>query len=89
MPNYSHNPYEWTSNIFDVQALGAIGDGVADDTQAFVTAWGFACQSHSQSSTLLVPQGYTFMVKSIIFAGPCQFGLNFQVYYMFLVIHET
>lgn len=79
MLDHSHNPYEWTSNIFDVQALGAIGDGVADDTQAFVTAWGFACQSHSQSSTLLVPQGYTFMVKSIIFAGPCQFGLTFQI----------
>lgn len=75
--NYAHSPYESTSNIFDVRVLGAIGDGVADDTQAFVTAWGYACQS--QSSTVLVPKGYTFMVKSIIFAGPCQFGLNFEV----------
>lgn len=63
--------------VYDVRMFGGVGDGVADDTDAFKTAWDSACQTHS--GVLLVPHGYTFMIQSTIFTGPCQNGFVFQV----------
>ncbi|XAR49240.1 Polygalacturonase [Bertholletia excelsa] len=54
-----------------------MGDGVTDDTEAFKMAWDSACQA--ESATLLVPYGYSFMVKPAIFTGPCRSGLVFQI----------
>ncbi|KAK8515327.1 hypothetical protein V6N12_075372 [Hibiscus sabdariffa] len=65
-------------SIFNVLDFGAIGDGVIDDTQAFKQAWDMACQI--ESVVTLVPDGYSFMLQSTIFAGPCKtVGLVFQV----------
>lgn len=64
--------------IFDVRSFGAIGDAVTDDTQAFKSAWEAACQV--ESGILLVPNGYSFMIQAMIFAGPCQNGFTFQVH---------
>ncbi|KAJ8623486.1 hypothetical protein MRB53_032015 [Persea americana] len=66
-----------STSIFDVRSFGAIGDAVTDDTQAFKSAWEAACQV--ESGILLVPNGYSFMIQSMIFAGPCQNGFTFQV----------
>ncbi|GMY22057.1 polygalacturonase At1g48100-like [Fagus crenata] len=64
--------------IFNVQSFGAIGDGVTDDTLAFKMAWDSACQAES-SGILLVPKGYSFMIQSTIFTGPCKSGITFQI----------
>lgn len=48
-----------------------------DDTVAFKTAWDSACQV--DSAILLVPHGYSFMIQSTIFTGPCQPGFVFHV----------
>ncbi|KAG0475934.1 hypothetical protein HPP92_012775 [Vanilla planifolia] len=66
------------SNVFDVRDFGAVGDGVADDTEAFRSAWDSACQS-AVSGVLLAPLGHAFMIRSTIFAGPCVGRLVFQV----------
>ncbi|PSS06072.1 Polygalacturonase [Actinidia chinensis var. chinensis] len=57
--------------------FGAVGDGITDDTDAFKTVWDTACQV--ESGVLLVPNGYSFMIQSTIFTGPCQSGFVFQV----------
>ncbi|GLT57113.1 hypothetical protein SLA2020_301070 [Shorea laevis] len=58
-----------TPAVFNVLSFGAVGDGAADDTQAFKLAWDMAC--HNDSAVLLVPNGYSFMLQSTIFTGPC------------------
>ncbi|GLJ40545.1 hypothetical protein SUGI_0836460 [Cryptomeria japonica] len=63
--------------IFNVQYYGAVGDGVTDDTEAFQLAWQAACEV--ESAVVEVPQGYSFMIQSTIFSGPCKGGLSFQV----------
>ncbi|CAK9310202.1 unnamed protein product, partial [Citrullus colocynthis] len=65
-------------NIFDVRAFGAIGDGVVDDTEAFKMAWDTACQS-DDSAIMLVPYGFSFMIQSTIFTGPCYGHLMLRV----------
>ncbi|TYH38992.1 hypothetical protein ES332_D12G148700v1 [Gossypium tomentosum] len=67
-----------STEVFDVRKFGAIGDGVTDDTNAFKMAWDTACQVNS-SSTIYVPNGFSFMIQSTIFTGPCQGGLVFQI----------
>ncbi|XP_010921359.1 polygalacturonase At1g48100 [Elaeis guineensis] len=66
-----------STTIFDVRSFGAVGDGVSDDTEAFKSAWVSACQGGT--GVLLVPQGYSFKIRSAIFTGPCQSGIVFQV----------
>ncbi|XP_052205459.1 polygalacturonase At1g48100-like [Diospyros lotus] len=63
--------------VFDVTSSGAIGDGSNDDTVAFMAAWKAACAV--ESGVLLAPSGYTFVITSTIFSGPCKPGLVFQV----------
>ncbi|CAL1398748.1 unnamed protein product [Linum trigynum] len=64
--------------VLDVRGFGAVGDGLTDDTNAFKMAWDAACQKNG-SAVILVPKGFTFMIQSTIFTGPCQTGLVFQV----------
>lgn len=72
----SNPPDDYTST-YDVRMFGAVGDGETDDTEAFKRAWDNACQT--DSGVLLVPYGYTFIIQSTIFTGPCQTGFVFQV----------
>lgn len=76
-PSFNSFSYPYTA-VFDVTSFGAVGDGVTDDTQAFKMAWENACQT--ESATILVPHGHSFMMQSTIFTGPCQPGLVFQVF---------
>lgn len=80
------DPYINTG-VFDVRRFGAVGDGTADDTEAFKTAWDAACLF--ESGVLLVPKGYTFMIQSTIFTGPCKGGLVFQVDILFFLSFVT
>lgn len=72
------DPFNSSSGyVYDVTALGAVGDGSADDTPAFTAAWKAACAV--ESGVVLAPSGYTFTITSTIFSGPCKPGLVFQV----------
>ncbi|KAL6185329.1 hypothetical protein ACLB2K_041463 [Fragaria x ananassa] len=55
-----------TLNLLD---FGASGNGVADDTKAFDTAWKTLC---STGQTLNIPAGKTFVVKPLKLEGPCK-----------------
>ncbi|KAG8389652.1 hypothetical protein BUALT_Bualt01G0001200 [Buddleja alternifolia] len=58
-----------SKNLVNVDGLGAVGDGVTDDTQAFVNAWKQACST--PKSVLLIPQGRRYLVNATRFKGPC------------------
>jgi polygalacturonase len=64
-------------SVFDVTSFGAVGDGAADDTPAFIAAWKAACAV--ESGVVLAPADYRFKITSTIFSGPCKPGLVFQV----------
>ncbi|KAL6622858.1 hypothetical protein ACP70R_032737 [Stipagrostis hirtigluma subsp. patula] len=65
------------SVVFDVGSFGAVGDGRSDDTKAFQNAWAKACSS-PKPAALLVPAGKKFLVKEIVFAGPCKSQVTFK-----------
>ncbi|KAG7553306.1 Glycoside hydrolase family 28 [Arabidopsis thaliana x Arabidopsis arenosa] len=67
--------------VYNVKKYGAVGDGVTDDTESFKTAWDSACGNYENNtaSVLLVPYGFTFMIRSTIFTGPCRSYQYFQL----------
>uniref|UniRef100_A0A2C9UU84 endo-polygalacturonase n=3 Tax=Manihot esculenta TaxID=3983 RepID=A0A2C9UU84_MANES len=72
----------WTSErgskvLVNVDSFGAIGDGISDDTQAFVKAWQMACAT--PKSVLLVPPGRRYLVNATKFKGPCEDRLVIQI----------
>lgn len=77
-PPYNDN-YNNASGFFDVRTFGAVGDGMTDDSEAFKMAWDTACQSESADNVILVPQGFSFLIQSTIFTGPCQGGIVLKV----------
>ncbi|KAK1305610.1 putative polygalacturonase [Acorus calamus] len=69
-----------STNVFSVDAYGAVGDGKTDDTQAFLKAWKDVCGSKGGVPTLSIPSGKTFLLKPITFSGPCQAaGIHVQI----------
>ncbi|KAH0448580.1 hypothetical protein IEQ34_022380 [Dendrobium chrysotoxum] len=72
------SPTSLPSNVFDVLTFGAVGNGITDDTEAFKNAWVSACQSIN-SCVILAPIGYSFMIQSTIFTGPCESKVVFQI----------
>lgn len=77
-PSPSPSP-EVASGLLDVRKFGAIGDGITDDTESFKMAWDTACQSESDLNVIFVPPGFSFIVQSTIFTGPCKGGLVLKV----------
>ncbi|KAL3511307.1 hypothetical protein ACH5RR_030708 [Cinchona calisaya] len=63
--------------LVNVDTFGAVGDGVSDDTQAFVNAWKQACST--PKSVFLVPQGRLYLVNATRFKGPCADKLVVQI----------
>ncbi|XP_043702723.1 probable polygalacturonase At3g15720 [Telopea speciosissima] len=62
-----------SSNGFDVLTYDAVGDGITDDSVAFLKAWAAVCGTDSSSTPILtVPSGMTFLLKPIQFNGPCK-----------------
>uniref|UniRef100_A0A7N0ZS00 Polygalacturonase n=1 Tax=Kalanchoe fedtschenkoi TaxID=63787 RepID=A0A7N0ZS00_KALFE len=70
-------PSQTSLTSFDVLSFGALGDGVADDSLAIVSAWNAACKV--EKATIRIPAGYTFLTSSITLQGPCAPGLVLQV----------
>ncbi|CAL9084182.1 unnamed protein product, partial [Musa textilis] len=66
------------ASSYSVTDFGAKGDGVTDDTKAFLDTWNATCRS-SGPSILLIPAGKTFLLNPIVFQGPCQFYVRVQV----------
>ncbi|OVA00428.1 Glycoside hydrolase [Macleaya cordata] len=65
------------SSVLD---FGAVGDGVKDDTQAFVKAWDATCKATTDTATLVVPAGKTFFLSPTTFSGPCKpKAVNFKI----------
>ncbi|EOA19709.1 hypothetical protein CARUB_v10003570mg [Capsella rubella] len=82
-PSQSPSP-SYHEVVFNVRNYGAVGDGVTDDTDSFKKAWDSACSNdidnnNNTVSILLVPYGFTFMIHSTIFTGPCRSYQYFQV----------
>ncbi|KAL5160027.1 Exopolygalacturonase [Glycine soja] len=63
--------------LFNVAEYGAITDGKEDNSVAFLKAWSDACKWNG-SATVLIPEG-TYMLKSVIFKGPCNGSVTFQI----------
>ncbi|KAF7041716.1 hypothetical protein CFC21_051471 [Triticum aestivum] len=56
--------------VFDVDDYGASAGG--DATEAFLAAWKDACNSSSDPSLLLVPEGKAYLLMPVSFTGPCR-----------------
>ncbi|KAL2467495.1 Pectin lyase-like superfamily protein [Forsythia ovata] len=63
--------------LVNVDAFGAVGNGISDDTQAFVDAWKQACST--PKSVFLVPEGRSYLVNATRFKGPCADKLIIQI----------
>ncbi|MQL94031.1 hypothetical protein Taro_026684 [Colocasia esculenta] len=61
----------------NVETFGAVGDGVTDDTQAFLDAWNKSCSL--SNAVFLVPSGRRYLVRAVRFRGPCQDNLIIQI----------
>ncbi|RDX98666.1 putative polygalacturonase, partial [Mucuna pruriens] len=68
----SCNSWVGHGQIFDVLKYGAKGDGLSDDSKAFVEAWKDFCGTSNGTATLVVPAGHTFFVSQTRFQGPCK-----------------
>ncbi|XP_072966987.1 probable polygalacturonase At1g80170 [Typha angustifolia] len=63
---------------FSVDEFGAVGNGSADDTQAFLDAWNVSCSSPTRT-ILEVPAGKVYLVRPTNFAGPCKARLKLAI----------
>lgn len=61
--------------LLTLDDFGAVGDGVANDTQAFADAWTAACNA-TGNVVLNVPAGKTFQIWPLTFSGPCRNGIK-------------
>ncbi|KAK4773841.1 hypothetical protein SAY87_028860 [Trapa incisa] len=69
---------ERSANVpVNVDSFGASGDGISDDTEAFVKAWNTACST--SNSVFLVPPGRIYLVNATSFKGPCADKLVIQI----------
>ncbi|GER27564.1 pectin lyase-like superfamily protein [Striga asiatica] len=79
--DFESEPLDYSSYVgkilVNVDSFGAVGDGLTDDTQAFVNAWGVACSA--SNSVLLVPENRIYLVSAIRFKGPCAGKLTIQI----------
>ncbi|KAK6267617.1 hypothetical protein QUC31_011777, partial [Theobroma cacao] len=59
-------------NVFNVQSYGAAGNGITDDSLAFMKAWKDTCGAGTGIPTMIIPKGKIFLVNPITFTGPCK-----------------
>ncbi|CAH9092003.1 unnamed protein product [Cuscuta europaea] len=64
--------------VFNVDAFGAKGDGITDDSKAFKRAWNKFCQS--REGILLIPRKRTYLLSPMHFNGPCHPNLNLNLH---------
>ncbi|XP_010654779.1 probable polygalacturonase At3g15720 [Vitis vinifera] len=60
------------TTTFNVLDFGAIGDGVTDDSQAFLKAWNAVCTARTTSAMLIIQRKKTFLLSPTVFSGPCK-----------------
>ncbi|XP_073357166.1 probable polygalacturonase At1g80170 isoform X1 [Aegilops tauschii subsp. strangulata] len=58
--------------LLSLDDFGAVGDGIADDTQALVDAWTAACASTNGHVVIHVPAGRSYQIWPVTLAGPCR-----------------
>ncbi|KAM6565108.1 hypothetical protein CsatB_025106 [Cannabis sativa] len=66
-----------TQKNINVDDFGAKGNG-QDDAAAFERAWEEACSSNV-TVTLMVPQNNNYLLKPIVFQGPCKSNVTIQI----------
>ncbi|XP_043700471.1 probable polygalacturonase At3g15720 [Telopea speciosissima] len=60
------------TSTFNVVDYKAIGDGIKDDSNAFIQAWEAVCRANTSTTpTFIIPSGKTFLLKPVEFQGPC------------------
>ncbi|MCL7025517.1 hypothetical protein MKW94_028057 [Papaver nudicaule] len=60
-------------DVYDVVVQGgAVGDGVTDDSKAFLDVWMKACRGNSPFPVFVMPPGKNFLLNPVIFEGPCR-----------------
>uniref|UniRef100_A0ACD5T7W7 Uncharacterized protein n=1 Tax=Avena sativa TaxID=4498 RepID=A0ACD5T7W7_AVESA len=64
--------------LLTLDDFGAVGDGIANDTQAFVNAWATACGSEEQA-VLAVPAAKAYRIWPVLLAGPCKKKLKLLI----------
>ncbi|KAM0908603.1 hypothetical protein ACQ4PT_015354 [Festuca glaucescens] len=57
--------------LLTLDDFGAVGDGIANDTQALVDAWKAACGT-DDNTYLNVPAGKSYQIWPVTLAGPCR-----------------
>ncbi|KAK1429612.1 hypothetical protein QVD17_11826 [Tagetes erecta] len=68
------SPKAASAATFDVTSYGAQGDGLTDDTHAFLQAWKDLCGDDSVDATLIIPPDMTFLISPVKFDGSsCKF----------------
>ncbi|XP_042496378.1 polygalacturonase At1g48100 isoform X1 [Macadamia integrifolia] len=72
-----YGPYPTHTNIYDILSFGAKGDGVSDDSKAFVAAWKAACKV--PAATVEIPSEFRFLIKPLTLQGPCMPHLVLQI----------
>ncbi|KAI5019708.1 hypothetical protein ZWY2020_044596 [Hordeum vulgare] len=58
--------------LLSLDDFGAVGDGIADDTQALVDAWKVACADSNGHVVIHVPAGKSYQIWPVTLAGPCR-----------------
>ncbi|VAH10031.1 unnamed protein product [Triticum turgidum subsp. durum] len=58
--------------LLSLDDFGAVGDGIADDTQVLVDAWTAACASTNGHVVIHVPAGRSYQIWPVTLAGPCR-----------------
>ncbi|XP_009799918.1 probable polygalacturonase At1g80170 [Nicotiana sylvestris] len=61
-----------------VNEFGAKGDGITDDTKSFHDVWKIACSSPLRPK-IVIPSGYSFLVRPIDFVGPCRSKVSLSI----------
>ncbi|KAK7271165.1 hypothetical protein RJT34_26827 [Clitoria ternatea] len=67
-----------SKRVLSVGDYGAKGDGLHNDTEAFLEVWKIAC-SLSGFINVLFPHGKTFLVHPIDIGGPCQSKITLRI----------
>ncbi|XP_066316607.1 probable polygalacturonase At1g80170 [Miscanthus floridulus] len=57
--------------LLTLDDFGAVGDGIANDTQALLDAWTAACTSREEA-VLAVPVGKAYWIWLVQLSGPCK-----------------
>ncbi|PVH47543.1 hypothetical protein PAHAL_4G083900 [Panicum hallii] len=64
--------------VFNVTDFGAVADGKADDSRAFLRAWMKACATPGRPA-VVVPRGGSYLLHPLVFRGPCRGYMEVRV----------